>query len=508
MNGQTPNNLTSGRLLARNTVYNLIGQVVPLIAAFFSIPFLIDGLGTDRFGVLMLAWMVIGYFSLFDMGLGRALTKLIAEKLGSGEMNEIPALAGTGLFLMGVLGLAGTIAAAALTPWLVHNALKIAPVLQIETSRAFFLLALSIPVVISTAGIRGILEAYQHFGAINMLRVPMGVFTFIGPLIMISFSKSLVTVVAVLVAGRALSWALYLFVCLRFIPVLRSGIKIKRALIFPLFSFGGWMTISNIIGPLMVYFDRFLIGALVSMAAVAYYTTPYEVVTKLWFIPGALVFVLYPAFSTMVGNDPNRTARFFTRGTNYVLLALFPLILITITLSHEGLSLWIGPEFADKSTQVLRWIALGVFINSLGQIPYAFLQGAGRPDITAKLHLLELLFYLPAIWLMIVAYGIEGAAVAWAARMVVDALILFGISRRILFAADFLQKRYIFIFLGALFTMGLGFFVVGAVFKAFFLFFTLTVFFATEYLFILSTDEKIYFLSRFKLIPIFKYDNE
>ena len=503
MTDQILHSLTSGRLLARNTVYNLIGQVVPLIAAFFSIPFLIDGLGTDRFGVLMLAWMVIGYFSLFDMGLGRALTKLIAEKLGSGDVNEIPALAGTGLFLMSVLGLTGTFAVAALTPWLVHNALKITPFLQVETSRSLFLLAVSIPIVISTAGIRGILEAYQHFGAINLLRVPMGSFTFIGPLIVILFSKSLVTVVAVLVAGRALSWALHLFVCLRLIPVLRLGIKIKRVLIFPLFSFGGWMTISNIIGPLMVYFDRFLIGAMVSMAAVAYYTTPYEVVTKLWFIPGALVFVLYPAFSTMVGHDPIRTARFFTRGTNYILMALFPLILITITLSHEGLALWIGSEFADKSAQVLRWIALGVFINSLGQIPYAFLQGAGRPDITAKLHLFELLFYLPAVWLLIVVYGIEGAAVAWAARMVVDTLILFGISRRILFAADLLQKRFIFIVIGALFAMGLGFFVVGAVFKVFFLFFSLTSFFVTEYFFILSTDEKTYFLSRFKLIPIF-----
>jgi len=193
----------------------------------------------------------------------------------------------------------------------------------------------------------------------------------------------------------------------------------------------------------------------------------------------------------------------FNRGTNYVLMALFPLILITITLSHEGLALWIGSEFADKSTQVLRWIALGVFINSLGQIPYAFLQGTGRPDITAKLHLSELLFYLPTVWLMIVVYGIEGAAVAWAARMVVDTLILFGISRRLLFAADLLQKRFIFIVLGALFTMGFGFFVVGAVFKAFFIFFTLTSFFVTEYFFILSTDEKTYFLSRFKLIPIF-----
>jgi O-antigen/teichoic acid export membrane protein len=503
MTDQILHSLTSGRLLARNTVYNLIGQVVPLIAAFFSIPFLIDGLGTDRFGVLMLAWMVIGYFSLFDMGLGRALTKLIAEKLGSGEMNEIPALAGTGLFLMSVLGLAGTFAAAALIPWLVHTALKIAPVIQAETNRAFFLLAVSIPVVISTTGMRGILEAYQQFGAINLLRIPMGLFTFIGPLIAISFSNSLATVVAVLVVGRVLSWTLHLFVCLRFIPVLRLGIKIKRTLIYPLLSFGSWMTISNIIGPFMVYFDRFLIGAMVSMAAVAYYTTPYEVVTKLWFIPAALVFVLYPAFSSIVGHDPVRTVRLFTRGTNYIFMALFPLILIIITFSHEALALWIGSEFADKSTHVLRWIALGVFINSLSQIPFAFIQGTGRPDITAKLHLLELLFYLPAVWFLIVTYGIEGAAVAWAVRMVVDALFLFGIARRMLSVTDLLKNRIIFLTIGSLLTMGLGAIIVGPLFKAFFLFFTLVLFFAAEYFFILSSDERDYILNRFKLIPIF-----
>ena len=74
--------LTQGRLLARNTVWNLGGQVAPLVVAIFAIPPLIKGLGTDRFGVLTLAWVVIGYFSLFDLGLGRALTKLVAGQEG------------------------------------------------------------------------------------------------------------------------------------------------------------------------------------------------------------------------------------------------------------------------------------------------------------------------------------------------------------------------------------------------------------------------------------------
>ena len=78
-------NLVRGHLLARNVVWNLLGTVAPLLVAVPAVPRLINGMGTDRFGVLTLAWVVIGYFSLFDFGFGRALTKLVAEKLGAGR---------------------------------------------------------------------------------------------------------------------------------------------------------------------------------------------------------------------------------------------------------------------------------------------------------------------------------------------------------------------------------------------------------------------------------------
>ena len=87
-------NLTGGRRLARNVVWNLLGTGAPLLVAIVAIPLLIQGLGTARFGVLTLAWLVVGYFSLFDLGLGRALTKLVAEKLGKGQDDETPRSSG------------------------------------------------------------------------------------------------------------------------------------------------------------------------------------------------------------------------------------------------------------------------------------------------------------------------------------------------------------------------------------------------------------------------------
>ncbi len=441
MSKPAPNNLTSGRLLARNTIFNLVGQAAPLLVALFTIPLLIDGLGTDRFGVLTLAWIVIGYFSLFDLGLGRALTKLVAEKLGTGQEREISSTVWSTLFLMLLLGLVGTAVVGLLSPLLVRDVLKITEALRSETLHTFYLLALSIPVVISTAGLRGILEAHQRFDLATAVRIPMAVFTFLGPLLVLPFSRSLVPVVAVLVAGRLLAWLVHMLLCLRVMPALRKEISLQRMAIGPLLRFAGWMTVTNVVGPLILYLDRFLIGALISVTAVAYYATPYEMVTKLWLIPTALIGVLFPAFAISLAQDRDRTALLFSRGVKYTFLTLFPLVLLIVTLAHEGLDLWLGAEFAQNSTWVLQLLAVGVFITSLSMISLVLVQSAGRPDLTAKLHLVELPFYLLALWWLLGTFGIEGAAIAWTVRAAVEALILFTMAHRFLPADTMIVRR-------------------------------------------------------------------
>ena len=192
------------------------------------------------------------------------------------------------------------------------------------------------------------------------------------------------------------------------------------------------MTLSNIISPLMVSFDRLVIGATVSMAAVAYYATPYEVVTKLWIIPHALVGVLFPAFATALAQGGERAVVLFNQGIKVVYLALLPAVLVIILLGKEGLGLWLGDEFARQSTGPLQWLAVGVFVNSVTTIPFALIQAAGRPDLTAKFHIVELAIYAPLLWLLIGRYGIEGAAIAWATRIGIDSVFLMVFSQRYL----------------------------------------------------------------------------
>ncbi len=461
-----------------------------MVVAFFCIPLLIKGLGTDRFGILTLVWALIGYASLFDLGLGRALTQLVATKLGTGEDHEVPTLVWTSLLLMLLLGLAGATVVIMLTPWLVNHALHVPGTLSQETLYSMYLLGLSIPIVISTAGLRGLLEAHQRFGLTNILRVPMGIFAYLGPLLVLPFSKNLFPVVAVLVIGRTIGWAAHLLLCLKVMPTLRHRIVWHRAAVGPLIRFGSWMTVTNIVGPLMVTLDRFVIGSLLSVSAVAYYATPYEVVSKFWLIPGSLLGVMFPAFSTSFMQDRNRTALLYSRSVKYLLLTLFPLILIVVGLAWDGLRVWLGPEFATHSARVLQWLAVGVFINCLAAAPFAVVQGAGRPDLTAKLHLLELPAYLIALYCLTKFRGIEGAAIAWTGRVAIDALALFGIAERLLPIRSSIKLQTPFLIAGALTALALAAVPSSLVVKVMFIALMLGIFVLVTWFFVLSPEER------------------
>jgi O-antigen/teichoic acid export membrane protein len=418
--------------VARNTILNLVGQIAPMIAALGSIPFIIKGLGTGRFGVLGLVWVVIGYFSFFDLGFGRALTQLLAERLGKRSEDGIPALIWTSLFMMALFSSIGMFALVILAPRIVYYWLNIPKELQGETLQSLYLLSLSVPIIVINSGLRGALEARQSFGVLNIMRIPYGIFTFVSPLFIIPFSQSLFPIVAVAIAGRIVFCLAHLYFCLRAFPSLKSGFIIDRKVILTLFQFSSWMTVTNLIGPLMVYLDRLFIGIIISLSAVAYYTTPFEVVTKLLVISGALVGVLFPAFATSFDQSRQYTAGLFVKGVKYIYLTLFPLVLALVSLGYEGLNLWLGAEYAQNSTRVLQVLAIGVLINGVAQVPFALIQGVGRPDLTAKIHIAELPFYLICLWYFSRTWGINGVAIVWLGRAFVDLLILFAFARRIL----------------------------------------------------------------------------
>lgn len=418
-------NLISGSLLARNTLLNFLGQAVPLLVGVVTTPLIVNAMGTERFGLLSLAWAFLGYFTIFDLGLGRATSKYVAEALGKGEEDRILSLVWTAATIQVVLGILGALVLIGITPFLVEHLLYIPTELIGEAKTTFYLLALALPIILVSGSLSGVLEAKQRFDLLNAVRIPSGLSTYFLTLGGLLLGLKLPGIVTLILVVRFGALSALIAIDLHLFPKLRR-FSATFALFPRLSGYGSWVTVTGIVGPLLLYFDRFLIASLLSMATVAYYTAPYEAIIRLLIIPTSFVTSIFPAFSALGGiKDRQRLGTLYARSIKYNLLVTGPAVLILVLFAEEILQYWLGGDFAKQSKMAMQILALGVLINSLAHFPYALLQAVGRPDLTAKFHLLELPFYVVIAWFLVSNSGITGAAAAWTLRVTLDVILLF-----------------------------------------------------------------------------------
>ena len=308
--------------IARNTLYNLSGFAVPLIFAAIFIPPLIHGLGDEKFGLLALSWIFIGYSSFFDLGMGRGLTKIVSERIGSDKNDSIPKLFWTSLFIIIILSIVLALILIVFLPYIIAHQLNLSINVQEEVYDTFFVLVMSIPIISSTAVLKGFLEAYQSFGIINIIKSFLGALTFTGPFIVLWFTRSLFWIIIFLICTRGLIWLLYFINCLKINSKLKNKIDFDINAVKPLIKFSLWITAANILGPIILYADRIFISLSISAQAITYYVAPYEMVTKVLVFSTAVSGVLFPVFSAGSTNNSKFSIRYFNVAMKFIFLIL------------------------------------------------------------------------------------------------------------------------------------------------------------------------------------------
>lgn len=417
---------SSGHLLARNVFFNIIGQTLPIAIAFFSIPALIHSLGTEKFGVLALAWVLAGYFNLFDLGLGRAVVRIVVQKIPLQNF-ELSQAVWAAFVVASLFGIAGGTVLFFAAEWLTVHFFAVNDQLHAEVVKSLQIMGIVIPFVVSSTIFRGTLEAFQKFDLINLVQVPIGAMTYLLPLIMSKQTDQLPWIIGTLVFARLTLWLALGFLSLRCIARFPKSFRFGKSILSELLSFGFWISTSNIIQPFLSYLDRLLIGSMISMIAVAYYTAPMEIVLKFWILPGAVISVIYPAFTANRASiDVLRTLYF--RSTRFLIIVIAPVSFLVCVFAEEILRLWISSEYAHESATVLSILAIGILINCIGFVPAAFLQAIGRPSVPAKLHVIEFPIYAAVLFWSLKTYGVVGAAYAWTARVFVDSAALHHLS--------------------------------------------------------------------------------
>lgn len=482
--------LASGFLVIKNAAIAIGGAGAIAVMGLIAVPILVERLGAAKFGIISLAWIVIGYASILDLGLGRALTKMTADRLGAGRPQDIPGLFWSALFTLAAIGVVTGGAIAALSGVLANDVLSIGDNLVEEAELTFILLGCTVPFVLCSTALQGNLEARQRFDLTNAITVPLSFLSFFGPVVIALVTTSLPLVVLAVCASRVSATVIFTVVCMRVDPTLRGKHRFDRSRIRELVRYGGWVTVAAILTGVMLTLDRVLIGATVSAAAVAFYATPYEVSKQCLFVSAVFAGVLFPGFAANVGRDAERTESLFNRGVRATFVGLFPLVLITSVLSYEILHVWINTEFAENGSPVLQLLPLGILINGLAFVAFALVQST-RPDMIAKLAAVELPTYLGLLWLLLQVDGIRGAAIGFVVRALFDTTMLYYFTHRLGLVQPKLLLRMGRMIAGGLVVIAIGILMPNTVTRIAYIIVVLACFAPFAWLRILTADEKL-----------------
>ncbi len=410
--------------IRRNTAYNLLGSVIPLAVSLVTIPIYLGLIGDARYGVLAIAWLLLGYFGLFDLGLGRATAQRIAA-LRDGTAGQRAETFWTALALNVGLGVVGGLLIWPIAAYFFGNVFKVEEALRPEVQAAVLWLILAVPMATLSGVLSGALHGRNRFFELNVISIAGTVLFQLLPLATAMLWGSDLGVLLPAALFARLFTLLMLFERCRRHVFQGQSVTFARTQAGQLLRFGSWVTVTSFVGPMMVVLDRFIIGAIAGAKAVTYYTVPFQLAERSTIISSALSSALFPRLAAATRQEEHRLA---LEALRTLVVVMTPLVAGGILLMEPFLSWWISPAFEQQAAGVGKIILLGFWANGFATIPSAQLQARGRPDIVAICHLFELIPYFALLYFGLNYFGMAGAALAFSFRVAVDLILLASLA--------------------------------------------------------------------------------
>ncbi|MGE6233942.1 flippase [Aeromonas media] len=400
--------------IIKDSAWNINAIVIPTLVALPVLGILARTLDVELFGIFTLIFAILGYASVFDMGLSRALVRSISINRNS-KVDIKEYLYTSSITVVSI----GCIVSLVIFLFRSNIAflLNVTDLIYADVVNCLHLVSFVIPFLLLNIVWQSYLEGLERFKELSMLKVITSVLLSVMPLLFIFIQKTIVFAVLGLVFARLISFLVFYFYAYSELKQYQNINIFNKCKLKELFKFGSWLTVSNIVSPMMVYFDRFVLSSMVGAANVALYTAPSEIVSKLLMVPSAVSKTLFPKISNKL--DIGAVYKI----TIFLLLIVFIMTLPFFIFSEEILTLWLGNGYEAAST-TLRILLVGFIFNSLAQVPYTYIQAKGFSNVTAKIHLLEIIPYFILLNFLVSLYSFNGAALAWSFRVFFDFAIL------------------------------------------------------------------------------------
>lgn len=417
----------------KNILWNLLGLGVPLVFAIWAVPTLLENAGSEKFGFMGLAWGLVGYASLLDLGMSRALTQKLAVIRQTDAEAQAKTIIKSAVYLTLAVSAVFFVFMCTLAIAGIDGLINYRQTTDREVDISIFILGLTIPLQALSLAFKGVNEAYLNFRGISIVRMLLGGANFAAPAILSFWTVELHLLVLTLLIARTIALVAYALLAKTSLPpttdASRATFELKTTQ--DLFHFGKWVALSGIVQPLLTQADRFVIGAMLSAAAVGAYVVPYEITMQSLVVMGAVTTVAFPAISQLTQTNPVAARALLDQWASRMTLLMLFFMAALAAILPELMKFWVGNNATPAAIHAGQILCAGAFAHAVGSIYTSYLHAYGKTKLTAMFHVAELVCYFPILLFAVKAFGIVGAAAAWTVRATADTTLLIAASRRI-----------------------------------------------------------------------------
>lgn len=423
---------SSLKILARSSVVVLAAVIFSKLLSYGYRVIIARYYGPGAYGLLVLALMVIGWFTIFStLGLHHGLLRYVSLFRGKSQKREISAvMRSISRFLMAT-GILSMIIVFFLSDFMA-NAVFNDPSLSIFLK--FF--AVTIPLSLLSGTYLTLVRSHEEVGWFvlgskvldNFVRLlVLGVLVFIGINSDAIFISYLVGSVVILVASYG-----FCRISFKYVFSDKNELKDKNQLFGEVFSYSWPLMFFGVVQSFMGWTDTLVIGLFQSTEQVGFYNAAWPIALLIAIVPEMFNQLFFPLVTKEHAKGNKETVRQLSKQVvKWIYLLELPIFILVLLFPGVLINLIFGPEYLVASN-ALRFLVVAVMAGSLSGISRDLISMKGK----SKVLLIDIVFIsvinIILNVLLVPRYGIDGAAFSTMLSLITLGIVYFLQSHRYL----------------------------------------------------------------------------
>jgi O-antigen/teichoic acid export membrane protein len=395
----------------RNTIANWSAFATAAAVSFFLAPFIIHRLGDAPYGIWVLLGSLVGYLGLLDLGVRSAVTRFVAGYHAKADHRGAAQAVNGALRVFAVLATLAIVISTVIA-FTLEYLFKIPPGL-IEDARIVVLLGGITMAAAFVGGVfSGIIAGLHRFDIDSGLEIAMTALRAAAVVVALDSGYGLVTLAVIQLVISLLRGVVSFIIVHRLYPelTLRStgttGVVVRQLLSFSLFT-----SLIQLSGTLIYYTDALVIGAVLPIALVTYYAIAASLVDYARQLVTAISVIVTPRASALqAAQGEAAAAEAILRIGAAATVVIVPIALTFLVRGESFIGIWMGPEYASRSSAVLYVLAVTVWLYGGRGIAAAGLMGVNRHRVLAVAFGAEAVANIGLSFALIGSMGIVGVA--------------------------------------------------------------------------------------------------